>query len=195
MTFYPSKINALFNAPRRAAQAARANAVGTGASFVCGCFVRVFLEIEPETKEIRAARYRTNGCGYTIAAAESLTEKIEGRRLTELHGLDHAELAAGIDSELGRFPAERAHCAALCFDALQGALGDFRALQIEEFAGEKALICTCFGVSEETIQRMIAARQAETVEEVGDLSNAGTGCGSCRFLIQELIDVHELENF
>ena len=188
VSFYPEKIDELFSAPKRSGKAARANAVGTGASFTCGCFVRVFLEIDAETKEIRDARYKTNGCGYAIAAAESLAAKIEGQRLTELHGLDHAGLLERIESELGSFPASRAHCAELAFDALQGALTDFRALQIEEFTGEKALICTCFGVSEETIRQVISAQQAETVEEVGDLCHAGTGCGSCRFLIQELID-------
>ena len=194
VSLYPEKVNERFNAPGRAGKPARANAVGTGASFVCGCFVRVYLEIDPSTKEIRDARYQTNGCGYTIAAAEFLMEKISGQRLTALHGLDHAALLAELERALDKFPADRMHCAELCFDALEGALGDFRALQIEEFTGEKALICTCFGVAEETIQRIISAHQAATVEEVGDLCHAGTGCGSCRFLIQELIDLHELEN-
>ena len=124
-----------------------------------------------------------------------MTEKIIGRKLTELHGLNHAEFSAEIENELGAFSAAS--------NALRGDLfrrfasrrsRDFRALQIEEFAGEKALICTCFGVSEDTIQKMIAENRADTVEDVGDLCNAGTGCGSCRFLIQELIDIHELEN-
>jgi NAD(P)H-nitrite reductase large subunit len=56
------------------------------------------------------------------------------------------------------------------------------------------LICTCFGISEDTIQSVISETGAETVEAVGDACNAGTGCGSCRFLIQELIDIHQLEN-
>jgi len=190
--FYPDKINALFSAPKRSGKAAKTNAVGTGASFACGSFVRVFLEIDLQTKEIREAKYKTNGCGFAIAAAEVLAEKIVGRKLTELHGLNHAEFLGEIENELGEFSADRRHCAEICFDALQAAFGDFRALQIEEFAGEKALICTCFGISEDTIQSIINENQAETVEEIGDLCNAGTGCGSCRFLIQELIDIHEL---
>jgi len=192
--FYPDKINELFSAPKRAGKAAETNAVGTGASFVCGSFVRIFLEIDVQTKEIRESRYKTNGCGFTIAAAEVLTEKIVGRKLTELHGVNHAEFFEEIENELGEFSGERKHCAEICFDALQAAFGDFRAFQIEEFAGEKALICTCFGISEETIQALIAETPAETVEEVGAACNAGTGCGSCRFLIQELIDIHELES-
>jgi NifU-like protein involved in Fe-S cluster formation/bacterioferritin-associated ferredoxin len=193
MGFYPDKINRLFAARVRAGKAARTNSVGTGASFVCGSFVRFYLEIDVPGKEIRDARYKTNGCGFAVAAAETLTGKIVGRRLTELHGLNPSEFFSELESELGAFPAGRRHCAALCLDALQAALQDFRALQIEEFAGEKVLICTCFGVSEETIQAIIAENEAETVEEIGALCHAGTGCGSCRFLIQELIDVHEIE--
>lgn len=194
MSFYPDKINEYFSAPARSGKAAKTNAVGTGAGLVCGSFVRFYLEIDLPTKEIRAARYKTNGCGFTIAAAEVLTEKIVGQRLTGLHGLNHAEFIERIESELGRFPENRSHCAEICFDALQAALNDFRALQIEEFAGEKALICTCFGISEETIQAVISETRAESVEEVGRACNAGTGCGSCRFLIQELIDIRELED-
>lgn len=194
MSFYPDKINELFSAPQKAGKAAKTNAVGTGASFVCGSFARFYLEIDLQTKEIREARYKTNGCGFTIAAAEILAEKIVGQKLTELHGLNHAEFLGKIESELGEFPAHRRRCAEICFDALQAAFGDFRALQIEEFAGEKALICTCFGISEDTIQSVIGETLAETVEEVGDACNAGTGCGSCRFLIQELIDLHRLES-
>ncbi len=194
MGFYPDKINRRFSAPQKSGKAARTNAVGAGASFTCGSFVRVYLEIGAETKKIRDARYQTNGCGFAIAAAEVLAEKIVGRKLTDLHGLDHAEFLGEIERELGVFSSERKHCAEICFDALQAALGDFRALQIEEFAGEKALVCTCFGVSEETIETLIAENAADSVEAVGDVCNAGAGCGSCRFLIQELIDIHELEN-
>jgi NifU-like protein len=189
VSLYPPKVNELFSAPQHVGKAARPNAVGTGVSFVCGSFVRFYLEIDGETKEIREARYKTNGCGFAIAAAEVLSEKIVGRKLTELHGLKDAEFVAGIEGALGAFPVDRAHCAKICFDALQAAFADFRALQIEEFTGEKALICTCFGVSEETIERFIARTHAATVEEVGDACHAGTGCGSCRFLIQELIDM------
>jgi NifU-like protein len=188
VSFYPDPIDKRFSAPRRAGRPAKTNAVGTGASFVCGSFVRFFLEIDPATKEIRDARYQTNGCGFAIAAAEVLTEIIAGQKLTALHGLDHAELIVQIEREFGEFPGGRAHCMEICFDALQAAFGDFRALQIEEFAGEKALICTCFGVSEETVEAVILENRAETVEEVGALCNAGTGCGSCQFLIREILD-------
>ncbi|MBS1796271.1 MAG: iron-sulfur cluster assembly scaffold protein [Acidobacteria bacterium] len=191
MSIYPPKIDARFAAPQRAGNPAHSDAAGTGAGIVCGSFAGVYLEIDPATKEIRAARYRTNGCGFAIAAAEVLAENLAGRRLTELHGLNRAGLRAEIEAALGEFPAARRHCAEMFYDALEAALRDYRARRLEEFAGEKALICTCFGVSEETIERLIEKTGATEVEEIGALSNAGTGCGACRFLIREMLDLRE----
>lgn len=195
MSFYPKKINERFYAPKRCGKVQKTNAVGTSASFLCGTFVRFFLEIDLETKEIKDAKYKSNGCGFTIAAAEVLTEKIIGKKLTELHGLENDELETEIENELEKFPAGRNHCAEICFDALHAALNDFRSSRIEEFTGEKALICNCFGVSENEIESVIETNQIESVEEVTDICSAGGGCGSCRMLIQELIDIYEMENF
>lgn len=187
MSFYPDKINEHFRKPKHAGKAGKTNAVGTGASFVCGCFVRFYLEINGQ-KQIKEAKFKSNGCGFTIAAADVLAETIVRKKLTSLHGLN--KLKAEIERELEKFPAHRKHCLEICIDALSQAFADFRALQIEEFSGEKALICTCFGVSEETIEKILAEDEAETVEEIGEICNAGTGCGSCQFLIQEMLDAN-----
>jgi bacterioferritin-associated ferredoxin len=140
------------------------------------------------------AKFKSSGCGFAVAAADVLTEKILDCRLTDLHGLDKNELKGEIETRLEEFPEHRAHCREMCFDALRAALADFRSFQIEEFAGEKLLICTCFGVSEEEIEKVIEEYQAVSVEEVSDVCNAGTGCGSCQFLIQEMIDIYWTEN-
>ncbi len=195
MSFYPKNINERFCNPRNAGKSETANAVGTGASFVCGSFVRFYLHIELATKQITEAKYVTDGCGFTIAAAEVAAEKIVGEKLTELHGLDRNALRRLIETELEIFPPGRKHCADICFDALRQAFTDFRRAQIEEFVGEKALICTCFSVSEETIEQVIAENRIGTVEQVTAVCSAGGGCGSCEFLIQEMIDVYWNEQF
>ena len=128
-----------------------------------------------------------------MAAADLLAEKVATVKLRDLHGIDITEFRRRIERELGEFPPEREHCLLTAIDALRAAFADFRARQIEEFTGEKALICTCFGVSEETIEKVIEENGASTVLKVGELCNAGTGCGSCQFMIQEMIDAAQRE--
>ena len=193
--FYPEKISERFNQPKNVGDAKNANAVGTNATFVCGAVLRLTLRIEKDTKEIIEAKFKTNGCGFLIASADVLTEKIVCKKLNELHGLDKSVLRDVIESELERFENHRAHCLSLCLETLQNAFADFRASQVEEFAGEKALICTCFGVSEETIENSIRENSLETIEEVTDACDAGGGCGSCQPLIADILDVYWRERF
>ena len=188
MSFYPAKISKKFHAPQNVGHAAEANAVGTSATFVCGAVLRLTLRIDRQSKKIEQAKFQTNGCGYLIAAAETLTETIASKRLNEPHSLDRQLLESVIERELGAFPESRKHCLNLVTETLQTALTDFRALLIEEFTGEKALICTCFGVSEETIENLVFNDSLATVEQVTEACNAGGGCGSCQPLIQEIID-------
>jgi NifU-like protein len=193
--FYPAKINEKFERPQNIGVAAGANAVGTSASFACGTFVKLFLRIEKDSKQIVEAKFKTSGCGFMIAAAETLCEKIKGRKLVELHGLDKSVLQREIERELEKFPENRAHCLEVCLESLQAAFAGFRRFQIEESAGEKVLICTCFGVSEDTIEGLIEKKSLKTVEEISENCNAGGGCGSCQPLIQEILDVYWRENF
>ena len=188
MSFYPAKISERFHRPKNAGQAQDANAVGTGATFICGAVLRFTLRIDRERKEIREAKFKANGCGYLIAAADALSEEMIGRRLTEPHNFDKRILELEIEKKLDDFSEQRKHCLNLATEALRSALADFRARQIEEFTGEKALICTCFGVSEETIESQIVEKSLATVEQVTAACRAGGGCGSCQPLIQEIID-------
>lgn len=191
MSFYPPKISEKLKAARDAGELPDASAVGTGASFGCGTFVRFFLRIEGDGKKIVEARYKTSACGFLIAAAEVLCGEITGEKLAALHGFDKKILRTRIENELGEFPAHRTHCLDVCLDALQKTFADFRASQIDEFAGETALICTCFGVAEDTIENLIETESLETVAEVTARCGAGGGCGACQPLIQEILDGRE----
>jgi NifU-like protein len=188
VSFYPKKINERFQNPRFAGKISGANGIGTNATFICGAVLRLQLKIDPKTKEILGAGFQTSGCGFLIASADALAERIVGRKLTDFHGLEKGNLESEIENVLGKFELNRFHCVELPIKALQDAFTDFREFTLEEFTGEKALICTCFSVSEEQIETSVKGNNLQTVEEVGDFCNAGTGCGSCQQLIQEIID-------
>lgn len=127
------------------------------------------------------------------AAADVLAETVKNKHLSELHGLKPADLNAAVEASLGVFDKGRRQCADCCISALRSAFADYRKRQIEEFHGEKALICTCFGVSEETIDHHIETGSLRTVDDVAQVCRAGGGCGSCRMLIQEMLDRLEFQ--
>lgn len=140
-----------------------------------------------ESEQI-AASFKTNGCGYMIASAEILSTVLSGAKLPDLHGFNSDEWLDAIESEIDPLPLDRRHCAEVCFEALRSAFAALRDRRIEEFRGEEALICTCFGVSERTIEEFVGSSRDASVDSVADSLRAGSGCGSCRMLIQEMID-------
>lgn len=154
---------------------------------MCGCFTAYSLEIS-DLNVVSAAKFVSNGCGYMIAAADVLAKVIAGKKLSGLHGLDKTELIESMENELGALPPDRRDCVICSISAVRAAFADNRRRRIEEFQGEKALICTCFGVTEESIQRYIEDSDPRLVEDVTRACRAGGGCGSCVMLIQEMLD-------
>lgn len=182
-------MNQRFLAAKHAGEADNQNATGKFASFICGVSVAFSLNIDSESKKITSARYKSNGCGFVVATADLVCETAIGKKLTELEGLEVLEKI--FRTEFGDFPDGRKHCSDICFDAFQNALAEYRSSLLEEWTGEKALICTCFGVSEEIIEKKTKDDSVKTVDDIGEVCNAGTGCGSCQPLIQEILDTQK----
>jgi NifU-like protein len=189
MAVYPQKVCIMVDALMSVSDTPNEpDAVGVAAALECGTSIRFSLDIDEAEKKITAIRVRSNGCGFMLAAAGAIKNSTIGKSLTELHGSNARELIRGVESEIGELAAGRRHCAATAIDALHTAFADYRSRRVEEFSGERALICTCFGISEDTIEEKVATAAATSVSEIGRLTRAGTGCGSCQMLIQEIID-------
>lgn len=50
------------------------------------------------------------------------------------------------------------------------------------------IICNCMGVTRGDIIKAINEKGLKTVDEVGEATDAGTGCGGCHPEIQEILD-------
>lgn len=185
---FPGKISARLSVLEHSKQMPRSTAESVAVSFCCGSFIRFFLEIEENSSVIKDASFKSNGCGYMLAAADILAEWLLGSDLTELHGLTEPVLLDQILKEFEAIVHGRRECIDSCFQSIHVALSNLRSSRIEEFAGEKALICSCFGVTEERIEAIIRLGNIETVDDISEECNAGLGCGSCRMMIQEMID-------
>ncbi|MDR2627282.1 MAG: (2Fe-2S)-binding protein [Dysgonamonadaceae bacterium] len=49
-------------------------------------------------------------------------------------------------------------------------------------------VCHCMNVTRGEIIEAIKAGSLKTVEDVGEATTAGTGCGGCQSVIQEILD-------
>jgi NifU-like protein len=171
--------------PRNVGDAGEPSFTGRAASLSCGAHVRFSIQVD-ETHTISQARFRAVGCEALIASSSLLTERVTGLTTADaaLVGQDPRALSERIGGS--------SQCVELACNALLDAIRDYSNAARDDWAGDEALICTCFFVSERTIEREIQTRGLTTVSEVTKVCNAGGGCGSCHQLIQEILESNDL---
>jgi NifU-like protein len=189
MPFYEGRVRDYFLNPRHVGEVCAADAVGDRGSLTCGAALRLSLKIDASAHVVTEAKFRATGCGFLIASACALTEMLHGLSVGEAARLSEGTLASdAITEHLGQVPPERTHCVALCRETLAAAFAHYRATVLEEWTGEEALVCTCFGVSENSIEMAIQTGSLKSVAQVTRACNAGGGCRSCHPLIEEILE-------
>lgn len=175
----------LFFNPRNVGETTQPSFIGRSASFTCGAAMRISLHID-KSQQIKEAKFKAAGCSVLVASASLLTDQVIGKTTGEAAAL--AQRANSIEDLLGGLEEDRADCAALAFAALLSAIAQYSDSVRDEWNGDEALICTCFGVSERTIEREIQQKNLSTIAEVTRACNAGAGCRSCYPLIEDIMD-------
>jgi NifU-like protein len=170
--------------PRNVGDASEPSFVGRAASLSCGAHVRFSIQID-EAQAVSQARFRAAGCNVLVAAASVLTERVPGMTTAEAAVIGQTPEA--LITQLDAAGSEK--CVEMACEALLDAIREYSNAARDDWAGDEALICTCFFVSERTIEREIQARGLTTVAEVTNACNAGGGCGSCHQLIQEMLEL------
>ena len=174
-----------FYHPKNVGDAKEPNFIGRSASFSCGATLRISVHID-DSQRIAEAKFRAAGCTALVASASLLTEQIKGKTTGEAAAL--GQDAESLTKLLGVFAEQRSECPALACEALVSAIRAYSDSARDEWQGDEALICTCFGVSERTIEHEIQTNRLSAIEQVTEACKAGAGCRSCYPLIQDIID-------
>lgn len=96
-----------------------ADAIGTVGKVSCGDITRIFLKVENDV--IVDAKFKTYGCGISIAAASMGTDMIVGKTLEEAAKITNEEVL----KELNGGKELKIHCTTLIEQAIKEALLDY----------------------------------------------------------------------
>lgn len=96
--------------------------VGTGmvGAPACGDVMRLQIKVNPVTKIIEDAKFKTYGCGSAIASSSLVSEFVKGKTLTEASQIKNSVIA----QELA-LPPVKIHCSILAEDAIKAAIEDY----------------------------------------------------------------------
>ena len=180
---YTEKVLDHFRNPRNVGRVENPDGTGTVGSLACGDALTLTFKLDKQGR-IADVKFQTFGCASAIASSSALTEMIKGKTIAEAEKITNKEIAA----YLGGLPDQKMHCSVMGREALEVAIHNYRTGETMVKSLEENIVCTCFGVSENEILRVIRENGLVDVDQVTNFCKAGGGCGGCRDKIQALVD-------
>jgi len=97
--------------------------VGTGlvGAPECGDVMKLQIQVDPKTKEIVDAKFKTFGCGSAIASSSLVTEWVKGKTLDEAESIQNTDIVEELS-----LPPVKIHCSVLAEDAIKAAISDYK---------------------------------------------------------------------
>jgi len=179
---YTDKVRDHFFNPRNVGEIEDADGVGEVGSLACGDALKLTFKLDKGGR-IAEAKFKTFGCASAIATSSVLTELIKGKTLDEAMKVTNKDIA----DVLGGLPEQKMHCSVMGREALEAAVENYRGGSARKHELEGRVVCTCFGVTETEIERVVRENDLTTVEQVTNYCKAGGGCGGCHGEIEKLI--------
>ena len=182
---YTDKVMDHFNNPRNVGRVEDADGVGEVGSLACGDALTLSFKLDAEGR-IADAKFQTFGCASAIASSSVLTEIIKGMTLDEAITVSNQDIV----KHLGGLPEQKMHCSVMGQEALEAAIADYQRRKGGKVPtkAKGVVVCTCFGVTDEEIRKVVQENSLTTVEQVTNFCKAGGGCGGCKGKIAELIE-------
>ena len=180
---YTEKVMDHFRNPRNVGKIEDADGVGQVGSLACGDALKLMFNLDDD-KRIVDVKFQTFGCASAIASSSALTEMIKGKTIEEALEVTNQDIA----EFLGGLPDEKMHCSVMGREALEAAIENYETGATGKRILEGNILCHCFGVTEEEVERVVRNNELSTVEEVTNYCKAGGGCGVCKDDIQKVID-------
>ncbi|MHC4757678.1 MAG: Fe-S cluster assembly protein NifU [Planctomycetota bacterium] len=180
---YTDKVRDHFFDPHNVGEIENPDGIGEVGSLACGDALRLTFKLDEEGR-IADAKFKTFGCASAIATSSVLTELIKGMTLEEAAKVTNKDIA----DYLGGLPEQKMHCSVMGREALEAAIENYQSGGTKKHELEGKVVCTCFGVTESEIEKVIQENDLTTVEDITNYCKAGGGCGGCKGEIEKIIE-------
>ena len=118
---YSEKVMDHFNNPRNVGEIENASGVGTVGNAKCGDIMRIYLDIDEDTKIVKDCKFKTFGCGAAVATSSMATELVKGKTIYEALEVTNKAVMEALDG----LPPVKVHCSLLAEEAIHAALWDY----------------------------------------------------------------------
>ena len=118
---YSEKVMDHFNNPRNVGEIENASGVGTIGNAKCGDIMRIYLDIDEDTKIVKDCKFKTFGCGAAVATSSMATELVKGKTIYEALEVTNKAVMEALDG----LPPVKVHCSLLAEEAIHAALWDY----------------------------------------------------------------------
>ena len=118
---YSEKVMDHFNNPRNVGEIENASGVGTVGNAKCGDIMRIYLDIDEDTKIVKDCKLKTFGCGAAVATSSMATELVKGKTIYEALEVTNKAVMEALDG----LPPVKVHCSLLAEEAIHAALWDY----------------------------------------------------------------------
>jgi len=118
---YSEKVMDHFQNPRNVGEIEGASGVGTVGNAKCGDIMRIYLDIDDETRVIKDCKFKTFGCGAAVATSSMATELVIGKTIEEAMKVTNKAVMEALDG----LPPVKVHCSLLAEEAIHAALWDY----------------------------------------------------------------------
>ena len=118
---YSEKVMDHFNNPRNVGEIENESGVGTVGNAKCGDIMRIYLDIDEDTKIVKDCKFKTFGCGAAVATSSMATELVKGKTIYEALEVTNKAVMEALDG----LPPVKVHCSLLAEEAIHAALWDY----------------------------------------------------------------------
>jgi len=185
---YSQKVQDLMNNPKNMGQLTEEDAKNMGGKLIiadfgaesCGDAVRLYWIVDEATEVIKAAKFKSFGCGTAIASSDTMAELCIGKTVSQAVKITNIDVEKAMrdDENTPAVPPQKMHCSVMAYDVIKAAAASFKGVDAASFEDE-IIVCECARVSLGTIKEVIKINNLTTVEEITNYTKAGAFCKSC----------------